>query len=298
MTRHITRDRVAIAAAVAAPLAAAAILLPLRGSWSNTNVALLRLVVVVVAVAAIGNRTAGALVAPLAKPFVQAGGQGTLGGRSRRSVSAAAGTDAWLRLCGARGQVVGAENAVTICDLGIFADQTAEPVPPQDPDIRAHSGRTLTSGGRALAERPVRAMNVIVLDVLTQDQPQVPLAGDQHPVQALAPGAGNPPLRDRIRPGRSDMRLDNPPTAVNTASKAAANLVSRSRIRNLKSSAWPSRVIRRLRACWVTHSPVGWAVIPARCTRRVPCSMKNSTCRRRRNTVSTWKKSAARMVFA
>ena len=47
-------------------------------------------------------------------------------------------------------------------------DQAAEPVPTQDPDIRAHSGRTLTPGGRALAERPVRAMNVIVLDVLTQ----------------------------------------------------------------------------------------------------------------------------------
>jgi hypothetical protein len=56
-------------------------------------------------------------------------------------------------------------------------DQAAEPVPPQDPDIRAHSGRTLTLGGRPLAERPVRAMNVIVLGVLTQDQPQVPLAG-------------------------------------------------------------------------------------------------------------------------
>ena len=62
MTRYLTRDRAAIAAAVVAPLAAAAILLPWRGSWSNTNVALL-LVVVVVAVAAIGNRVAGALAA-------------------------------------------------------------------------------------------------------------------------------------------------------------------------------------------------------------------------------------------
>jgi hypothetical protein len=44
------------------PLAAAAVLLPFRGSWSNTNVALL-LVVVVVAVAAMGNRMAGALAA-------------------------------------------------------------------------------------------------------------------------------------------------------------------------------------------------------------------------------------------
>jgi hypothetical protein len=57
-------------------------------------------------------------------------------------------------------------------------------------------------------------------------------------------------------------------------------------------------VISRLRACWVTHSAVGWAVIPARCTRPVPCSMTNSTCRRRKNTVSTWQKSAARMVLA
>jgi hypothetical protein len=62
MTRYLTRDRVAIAAAVVAPLAAAAILLPWRGSWSNTNVALL-LVVVVVAVAALGNRVAGAVAA-------------------------------------------------------------------------------------------------------------------------------------------------------------------------------------------------------------------------------------------
>ena len=38
----------------------------------------------------------------------------------------------------------------------------------------------------------------------------MPLAGYQHPVQALAPGAGNPPLRDRIRPGRLDRRLDDP----------------------------------------------------------------------------------------
>ena len=88
------------------------------------------------------------------------------------------------------------------------------------------------------------------------------------------------------------------PIAVNTASNAAVNFVSRSRIKNFKPSARPSRFISRLRARWVTHAPVGWAVTPARCTRRVPCSMKNSTYRRRRNTVSTWKKSAARIVLA
>jgi len=45
---------------------------------------------------------------------------------------------------------------------------------------------------------------------LTEVQSQVPLAGDQHPVQALAAGAGNPSLRDRIRSWRPDRRLDDP----------------------------------------------------------------------------------------
>jgi hypothetical protein len=62
MTGYLSRDRAAIAAALVAPLAAAAILLPFRAGWPNTNVALL-LVVVVVAVAAIGNRAAGAIAA-------------------------------------------------------------------------------------------------------------------------------------------------------------------------------------------------------------------------------------------
>ena len=62
MTHYLTRDRAALAAALVAPLAAAAVLLPFRSSWPNTNVALL-LVVVIVVVAAIGNRVAGAIAA-------------------------------------------------------------------------------------------------------------------------------------------------------------------------------------------------------------------------------------------
>jgi hypothetical protein len=62
MARYVTRDRIAIVAALVAPLATAATLLPFRSSWSNTNVALL-LVVVIVGVSAVGNRAAGALAA-------------------------------------------------------------------------------------------------------------------------------------------------------------------------------------------------------------------------------------------
>ena len=58
----MTRDRLAIAAGLLLPLAASAVLLPFRASWSNTNVALL-LVVVVVGVSAIGSRVAGLVAA-------------------------------------------------------------------------------------------------------------------------------------------------------------------------------------------------------------------------------------------
>jgi hypothetical protein len=57
-----TRDLAAIGAALTAPVAMAAILLPFRSDWPNTNVALI-LVVVVVGVAVLGNRLAGALAA-------------------------------------------------------------------------------------------------------------------------------------------------------------------------------------------------------------------------------------------
>ncbi|MFJ1749321.1 DUF4118 domain-containing protein [Streptomyces sp. NPDC088116] len=56
------RDRVALGAALAAPLVVALLLVPFRAGLASTNLALI-LVVVVVAVAAIGNRVAGALAA-------------------------------------------------------------------------------------------------------------------------------------------------------------------------------------------------------------------------------------------
>jgi hypothetical protein len=62
VTHYLSRERAAVLAGLVVPLAVAAILLPWRASWSNTNVALL-LVVAVVAVAALGSRAAGALAA-------------------------------------------------------------------------------------------------------------------------------------------------------------------------------------------------------------------------------------------
>jgi len=93
---------------------------------------------------------------------------------------------------------VGAGNGVTLCDLCVFADDAAETVSPQNTHAAHFYGWMETPGGRILLQRPVRTMSVVMIGVLAEDQPQVPFADDQHPVQALAAGAAHPALRDRV----------------------------------------------------------------------------------------------------
>jgi K+-sensing histidine kinase KdpD len=62
MSHYLTRDRVAVLVALVAPLALAAILVPFRGSFPNTDAAL-AMILVVVAVAANGDRLAGYVAA-------------------------------------------------------------------------------------------------------------------------------------------------------------------------------------------------------------------------------------------
>ena len=80
------------------------------------------------------------------------------------------------------------------------------------------------------------------------------------------------------------------PAASNTASKTGEYWPAPSWITNRNLSG---RSMRRLRAAWVVHATVGLVVIPARCTRLDPTSMKNRTWRRRRVAVSTQQKSVA-----
>jgi hypothetical protein len=49
-----------------------------------------------------------------------------------------------------------------------------------------------------------------VIDVLAEDEPQMPFTGDQHPVQALAAGAANPALGDRVCARRLHSRPHGP----------------------------------------------------------------------------------------
>jgi hypothetical protein len=94
--------------------------------------------------------------------------------------------------------LLGAGNYVTLCDLGVFADQAAEPVPAQNTHSGHFGSRMRALGGPFLLQCPVWPVRVVVIDIFAQDQPQVSFAGDQHPVQALAAGAAHPTFRDRV----------------------------------------------------------------------------------------------------
>ena len=125
-------------------------------------------------------------------------------------------------------------------------------------------------------EAAVGALRVVVLDVCKRDVGEVAFAADQDPVEALVADRADEPLRVRFATGvRTGVRTTRMPSDWKTVSKARVNFASRSRIKHEKRSSTPP--IARFRACWATHAPFGLRVTPARCTRLVPISLKNST---------------------
>jgi hypothetical protein len=122
----------------------------------------------------------------------------------------------------------------------------------------------------------------------------VPAVDDQEPVETLAADGADPPFDERVRAGRPYRCADDPDAVgaehlVDRRCELAVAVVIKNRI----GSARSTNVSMMFRACWVAHSPVGFAVMPARYTCRVASSMKTSAYRRPNSTVSTVKKSQA-----
>jgi hypothetical protein len=115
--------------------------------------------------------------------------------------------------------------------------------------------------GRLLAEGPVRPVGVVVIDVFAEDLLKMSPAGDEDAVGALAPGAGDPALADRVRARCLDRRLDYPQAGRGEDSvKPSVYLVSRSLIRNFRPSVRSLKSMRMFRACCTVQAAVGWAV--------------------------------------
>jgi hypothetical protein len=147
---------------------------------------------------------------------------------------------------------VGAEKVVRLCDLRIcvLVDQTAKPLTPVDNEVIGRRRRRGSPGGRCLAEGTVRPVGVVVVDVDREDEVELAAVDDQDPVEELPAEAADPSLGDRVRSGRAGtgVRTIWMPSALNTASNGAVNLLSRSRIRYLNRPARSPRSISRSRA--------------------------------------------------
>ena len=111
--------------------------------------------------------------------------------------------------------------------------------------------------GRALIQGSVRSLGVEVLDILPQDDREVAWSGDQDVVEAFPSQCPDEPFRDRVCSRCLDRGADDPDVGTGEHGvERGVNLLSRSRIRNRNLSARKLRSMSRLRACWVTQSPV------------------------------------------
>jgi hypothetical protein len=104
---------------------------------------------------------------------------------------------------------------------------------------------------------------VVVIDVLPKDSFEVAMAKNGQPVEAFVSNRPNQRSANALARGdRTGVLITLIPSELNTSSKLAMNFASRSRIKNLTERPRSTRSPTKLRATWVTKTPVGWSVIP------------------------------------
>ena len=114
--------------------------------------------------------------------------------------------------------------------------------------------------GCALVEGSVRAMRVVVLDVVDEQRPKLALVPHKGSIQEFVANGSDRPLGERVRlRPRGGVVMAVIPMAVNTESNEPEYWPAPSWTTNRNPS---SRSMRRFRAAWVVHAPVGFVVIP------------------------------------
>jgi hypothetical protein len=145
----------------------------------------------------------------------------------------------------------------------------------------------------------MRSVAVVMVDSAPKHSLEVAAVEDQQPVEAFGAHGADEAFGDRVRFRCSHGRADNldafaSEDSVEVTRELVVAITERKRTgfdRSLSVQAsW--------RASWVTQPPPGFVVQPARCTRRLPSSMKKSTYSRCSRMVSTVKKSTASMLCA
>jgi len=107
----------------------------------------------------------------------------------------------------------------------------------------------------------MRAMGVVLIDVVGKNGVELVAGEDQDPVEALPTDGADETFGERIGPRGTD-RCANDPDLLGAEDlvKAGRDLVSRSRTRKWTACVRSANTMLRLRACWMTHGPVGFAV--------------------------------------
>ena len=101
---------------------------------------------------------------------------------------------------------------------------------------------------------------------------------DQEPIQTLRANRPYEPFRDTVCLARAKRRANALyPIALEDSVKTLGELLIPIANQEAERFLALRQCPRQLPACCVTHGPFGLAVQPAKCTRRLPSSMKKST---------------------
>src|SRR5215218_6111000 len=187
------------------------------------------------------------------------------------------------------------------CSSPVLVKQATKEVASAHPGSRSLADQVQPGGWtrRFQRERPVGTVAVVVLDIHPEDLLQVTTANDQQPVQALGANRPDPTLRVGVRVRRLDRR-DEHLGALGAEHVVESATELRVAVAEHKAQSLSSLGCRQEEVAGLLGDPAAVRVgrHPSRWTRRVANSMKNSTYSRRRQMVSTVKKSHARMLAA
>jgi hypothetical protein len=143
----------------------------------------------------------------------------------------------------------------------VFMQEPAEQVTLVGPGPADPATEGWFDGGirRLQPERPVRMVDVVVLDIDPQDLLEVAAPDDQQPVQALGAHRPDPTFRMGVPfAACTGVISTSAPFEQNTSSKLRENFASWSRSRKHRRRPRSPSANNRLRACWVTQAPLRW----------------------------------------
>ena len=135
---------------------------------------------------------------------------------------------------------------------------------------------------------PGPAAPAAALLIFRENGAQVRLTEDQRPVEDFAAQRADETLADRVHPGWLD-GADQNPGAGGLEHGVERGCEDRAAVADQEADVPESLVETEgeIPRCCTVHSPVGCAVTPPRCIRRLPCSMNARTHSLFSSTVST-----------